>query len=58
MRVEFSAEEEGFRREVAEFLADYRDLDGFFGAVAEWSAVERLFQAMGERGWLGLERSK
>ena len=54
MRVEFSADEEGFRREVAEFLADYRDLDGFFGAVAEWSAVERLFQAMGERGWLGL----
>ncbi len=54
MNVGFSAEEERFRAEVREFLADYRDLDGFFGQGHKWKAVKALFCAMGERGWLAL----
>jgi alkylation response protein AidB-like acyl-CoA dehydrogenase len=50
----FSAEEEAFRAEVVEFLADYRDLDAFFLQGHRWEAVKALFRAMGERGWLSL----
>jgi alkylation response protein AidB-like acyl-CoA dehydrogenase len=50
----FSREEEAFRAEVVEFLADYRDLDAFFLQGHEWQRVKALFRAMGERGWLSL----
>jgi len=50
----FSPAEEAFRREVREFLADYRDLDGFFRQGHCWPEVKALFQAMAERGWLAL----
>jgi hypothetical protein len=50
----FAAEEEAFRREVVEFLADWRDLDGFFLQGRRWPEVKRFFQALGRRGWLAL----
>jgi alkylation response protein AidB-like acyl-CoA dehydrogenase len=50
----FSAQEERFRAEVVEFLADWRDLDAFFGQGLEWERVRALFAAMGRRGWLSL----
>jgi len=54
----FSREEESFRAEVREFLADYRDLDGFFGQDQKWDRVKAMFRAMGERGWLALSWPK
>jgi alkylation response protein AidB-like acyl-CoA dehydrogenase len=51
---DFSSEEEAFRAEVVEFLADYRDLDAFFLQGHKWERVKALFAAMGERGWLSL----
>ncbi len=54
MNFEFSPEEERFRAEVVEFLADYRDLDAFFLQGHKWDRVRELFRAMGERGWLSL----
>jgi alkylation response protein AidB-like acyl-CoA dehydrogenase len=51
---DFSREEEAFRDEVVEFLADYRDLDAFFLQGHKWERVKSLFVAMGERGWLSL----
>ena len=50
----FSAEEEAFRADVVRFLADYRDLDGFFLQGHKWERVKDLFRAMGARGWLSL----
>jgi len=50
----FAPEEESFRAEVVEFLADHRDLDAFFLQGHKWERVRALFQAMGERGWLSL----
>jgi hypothetical protein len=50
----FSAEEEAFRAEVVEFLADHRDLDAFFCQGHQWPRVRALFRSMGERGWLSL----
>jgi len=50
----FSPEEEAFRSEVVEFLADYRDLDAFFLQGHKWERVKALFRAMGERGWLSI----
>jgi alkylation response protein AidB-like acyl-CoA dehydrogenase len=50
----FSAEEEAFRAEVADFLDDWRDLDAFFCQGHKWERVKSLFHAMGERGWLSL----
>jgi alkylation response protein AidB-like acyl-CoA dehydrogenase len=54
VRWRFSPEEERFRAEVREFLADWRDLDGFFCQGHQWPRVKALFRAMGERGWLSL----
>lgn len=56
MRAAFSDEEEAFRGEVVEFLADYRELGGFFHQDREdlWPAVHDFFRAMGQRGWLSL----
>jgi alkylation response protein AidB-like acyl-CoA dehydrogenase len=54
VNVGFSPEEERFRDEVAEFLEDWRDLDGFFGQGLRWPRVRQLFQALGRRGWLSL----
>jgi alkylation response protein AidB-like acyl-CoA dehydrogenase len=54
VRFAFSAEEEAFRAEVVEFLAEYRDLDAFFCQGHHWERVRGLFRAMGERGWLSL----
>jgi hypothetical protein len=50
----FSPQEEAFRAEVVEFLADWRDLDAFFGQGRKWERVKALFRALGERGWLSL----
>jgi alkylation response protein AidB-like acyl-CoA dehydrogenase len=54
VRFAFSKEEEAFRAEVVEFLADYRDLDAFFLQGHKWERVRALFAAMGEKGWLSL----
>ncbi|MDJ0788552.1 MAG: acyl-CoA dehydrogenase family protein [Myxococcota bacterium] len=54
MRFRFSEPEERFRREVRSFLADHRDLDGYFRQGQRWPAVKGLFQEMGARGWLSL----
>jgi alkylation response protein AidB-like acyl-CoA dehydrogenase len=54
MNFAFSEEEEAFRAEVIEFLADYRDLDAFFCQGHQWEKVRSLFRAMGERGWLSI----
>ncbi|MFQ5417588.1 MAG: acyl-CoA dehydrogenase family protein [Myxococcota bacterium] len=54
MNFAFSPEEEAFRAEVVEFLADYRDLDAFFLQGHKWPRVRALFEALGERGWLSL----
>ncbi len=54
MNFRFSPEEEGFRREVRTFLADWAGLDGFFTQGHRWSEVHDLFRAMGTRGWLSL----
>jgi len=50
----FGPEEEAFRAEVVAFLADWRDLDAFFGQGHAWARVRELFAALGERGWLSL----
>ena len=54
MRLRFSAEAEAFRAEVVEFLAGWRDVDGYFGQGLRWERVRALFRALGERGWLSL----
>ena len=54
MNFSFSAEEEDFRGEVRGFLEPYRGLEGFYGQGHCWPEVKRLFQAMGERGWLSI----
>ncbi|MCH7708563.1 MAG: acyl-CoA dehydrogenase family protein [Myxococcales bacterium] len=54
MKFSFSREEEAFRAEVVEFLADYRDLDAFFLQGHKWDRVHALFRAMGAKGWLSL----
>jgi alkylation response protein AidB-like acyl-CoA dehydrogenase len=51
---DFTPEQEAFRAEVVEFLADWRDLDAFFVQGRKWREVARLFRALGERGWLSL----
>jgi len=50
----FPPEVEAFRREVGDFLADWRDLDAFFVQGAKWERVRALFRALGSRGWLSL----
>ena len=54
MRIRFSAAEEAFRAEVLAFLAEWRDLDAFFGQGHRWERVKEFFRAMGARGWLSL----
>lgn len=54
MNFRFSDEQEAFRAEVVEFLADYRELDAFFLQGLHWPAVRAFFRALGERGWLSL----
>jgi alkylation response protein AidB-like acyl-CoA dehydrogenase len=54
VRIRFSAAEEAFRAEVVAFLAEWRDLDAFFGQGRRWERVKQLFRAMGARGWLSL----
>ncbi len=54
MNFAVAPEEERCRDEVVEFLADWRDLDGFFCQGHHWERVRALFRAMGERGWLSL----
>ena len=48
-------EEEAFRQEVIDFLADHGAVDGFFHREGDHDvAVRRLYRALGERGWLSL----
>jgi len=54
VRARFAPEEEAFRREVADFLADWRDLDGYFRMGTRWERVMALWRAFGARGWLSL----
>jgi alkylation response protein AidB-like acyl-CoA dehydrogenase len=54
VKADFAPEEEAFRAEVVEFLAEYRDLDAFFLQGHKWGRVKALFTAMGERGWLSI----
>jgi hypothetical protein len=50
----FTREEGDFRAEVRAFLADWRDLEGYFQQGRKWSEVKSLFRALGARGWLAL----
>ncbi len=54
MNFRFSEQDEAFRAEVVEFLADYRDLDAFFCQGHKWEKVRELFRAMGAKGWLSI----
>jgi len=54
VRARFAPEEEAFRREVRAFLADWRDLDGYFRMGTRWERVMALWRALGARGWLSL----
>lgn len=54
MNFDFDPGEESFRQEVIDFLAPYRDLEGFVQQGEKWPAVKALFSAMAERGWLSL----
>jgi alkylation response protein AidB-like acyl-CoA dehydrogenase len=54
VRARFAPEEESFRREVAAFLAPWRDLDGYFRMGTRWERVMELWRALGARGWLSL----
>ncbi|MBK7977923.1 MAG: acyl-CoA dehydrogenase family protein [Deltaproteobacteria bacterium] len=54
MDFSFTPEQESFRAEVREFLADWRDVDGFMCQGRAWPRVREMFRAMGERGWLAL----
>jgi hypothetical protein len=50
----FAPEEEAFRREVAEFLSGWRDVDGYLRMGTRWEQVAALWRAFGARGWLSL----
>src|SRR5579884_2395203 len=55
MRSLLSAEEEAFRVEVVEFLAEHQQVLGFFHHEGESDVrVRELYRALGERGWLSL----
>jgi alkylation response protein AidB-like acyl-CoA dehydrogenase len=50
----FGPEEEAFRREVRDFLADFTDLDAYLCHGPKWPRVAAFFRAVGARGWLSL----
>ena len=54
MNFALSREQEKFRGEVAEFLAGWHGLGGYFHQDREWERVRAFFAALGERGWLSL----
>ncbi len=54
MNFRFPDDAERFRAEVREFLADYRELNGFLYQDRRWPEVRALFEAMGRKGWLSL----
>jgi alkylation response protein AidB-like acyl-CoA dehydrogenase len=54
MQIALAPDEQAFRSEVVEFLADFRDLDGFFVQGPRWPEVKAFFQALGARDWLSL----
>ncbi|GAA2663435.1 acyl-CoA dehydrogenase family protein [Streptomyces lunalinharesii] len=55
MDVGFTPEEEAFRAEVLDFLADHQGLDGYFHrGESTGEGVRRVYRALGERGWLSL----
>lgn len=54
MNFRFSEEQEAFRSEVVEFLAPYRELEGFIQQGEKWPEVKALFSTMAKRGWLAL----
>ncbi|MDH3687174.1 MAG: acyl-CoA dehydrogenase family protein [Myxococcales bacterium] len=54
MRFRLPPEAEAFRDEVREFLAPWRDLNGFFHQDREWDRVRAFYRALGERNWLAL----
>jgi hypothetical protein len=48
-------EQEAFRLQVVDFLADYQDLGGFYHHEGEHDVgVRALYKTLGERGWLSL----
>ena len=54
MDLSYGPEYEAFCDEVREFLADYRDLDGFYCQGHHWPEVRAMFAAMAEKNWLAL----
>lgn len=54
MNLAFSPEEERFRAEVREFLAEHRELCGFFMQDQRWDEMREFFRELGRRGWLSL----
>jgi alkylation response protein AidB-like acyl-CoA dehydrogenase len=55
MHPRLSDDEEAFRREVAEFLAAREQVDGFFFHEGDHASKKRkLYEELGERGWLSL----
>lgn len=55
MNPHFPPEVEEFRREVVDFLGDYRDLGGYFFHEGDQDVAKRkLYRELGERGWLSL----
>lgn len=54
MNFQFSSAQLDFQAEVREFLADYRDLDGFYCQGQQWPRVRALFRAMADKNWLAL----
>jgi alkylation response protein AidB-like acyl-CoA dehydrogenase len=58
VNTQFTQQELAFQAEVREFLAPYRELDGFYCQGHKWSAVRALFSAMAEKNWLALSWPK
>jgi alkylation response protein AidB-like acyl-CoA dehydrogenase len=58
VNTQFSRQELAFQAEVREFLAPYRDLDGFYRQGHKWREVRALFSAMAQKNWLALSWPK